>query len=55
MPNPCDVAYAYAGVVSSCFERITSDFERLTDQQWASLLYASPPAEVAWMQELVVR
>ena len=42
-------------MVSSYFERITSDFERLTDQQWATELGSAPPGDVSWMQDLVVR
>ncbi len=53
--DSCEGPRAYAGVVSSYFEHITTDFNRLTDQRWSSLLYSSPPADVAWMQELVVR
>ena len=53
--NPASSSAASPGVVSSYFELTTSDFGRLTDQRWSSLLYSSPPADVRWMQDLVVR
>ncbi|HJX51610.1 MAG TPA: DUF3160 domain-containing protein [Polyangia bacterium] len=46
---------AYAGVVSSYFEQITENFKRMTDQEWATQISAATPADVPWMQDLVVR
>jgi hypothetical protein len=53
--NSCEGPRAHAGVVSSSFEQVTSDFDHLTDQRCSSLLSSSPPADVGWMQDLVVR
>ncbi len=36
--DQCDGPRAYAGVVSSYFEHITNDFQRLDDQEWATML-----------------
>jgi hypothetical protein len=49
--GPC----AYAGVVSAYFEQITNNFKRMTDQEWSSQINAATPADVPWMQDLVVR
>lgn len=46
---------AYAGVVSAYFEQITDNFKRMTDQEWSSQISAATPADVPWMQDLVVR
>jgi hypothetical protein len=40
---------AYAGVVYSYHERVTTDFERLTDERWTQDVQASPPADVPWL------
>ncbi len=53
--DSCNGPRAYAGVVSSYFEQIAANFERKTDQQWSSELQTSTPADVSWMQDLVVR
>lgn len=53
--DTCTGPKAYAGLVSSYFEEITNDFERLDDPTWAQRLQASTPADVAWMSDLVVR
>ncbi len=53
--DSCQGPRAYAGVVSAYFEQITNDFKRMTDQEWSSQLQAATPADVPWMQDLVVR
>jgi hypothetical protein len=53
--NTCSGPRAYAGVVAAYHETTTSNFQRLTDQQWTSSIAATPPAEVPWMSDLVVR
>ena len=44
---------AYAGVVSAYHERITSDFQRMTDNEW--LPEVTSAADVAWMGEVIAR
>ena len=53
--DSCQGPRAYAGVVSAYFEQITDNFKRMTDQEWATQLSAAVPADVPWMQDLVVR
>jgi hypothetical protein len=52
-------AREFTGVVSSYYEVVTKDFERLTDQAWRGRLpfgpSASRPEDVAWMRDFVVR
>ncbi|MCC7534647.1 MAG: DUF3160 domain-containing protein, partial [Deltaproteobacteria bacterium] len=40
---------AYVGLVSSYHERVTEDFERMTDEQWAPIAEARPD-DVPWMR-----
>lgn len=49
----CEGPKAYVGVVSSYYETITENYERLTDPQWQGLVGAE--RDVPWMQDLVVR
>ncbi|MCC6624450.1 MAG: DUF3160 domain-containing protein [Deltaproteobacteria bacterium] len=51
----CNGPRAYAGLVSSYFEKVTEGFERLNDEEWATELQQGTPADVRWMQDLVVR
>lgn len=51
----CTGVNAYAGLVSSYFEHVTGDFDRLTDERWQQQLQQSRPADVPWMTDLVVR
>ena len=44
---------AYMGAVSSYYEVITDDFDRLTDERWASSV--SEAVEVDWMSDLIAR
>jgi hypothetical protein len=52
--DTCMGPRAYVGLVSSYYEKITKDFQRLDDMQWATELKTFP-ADVPWMQDLVVR
>ena len=45
---------AYVGLVSAYHEKVTTDFKRLTDPEWAEELKQSP-ADVPWMTDLVSR
>ena len=53
--NGCSGPRAYVGLVSSYFEKITENFERLDDEQWSSDISAKTPDDVPWMQPIVVR
>jgi hypothetical protein len=54
--DTCMGPRAYAGVVSSYHELLTKNYERLTDQEWIKRFSAeSIPADVPWMQDLVVK
>jgi hypothetical protein len=41
--------------VSAYHEKLTTDYQRLDDRQWATALQAGPAADVPWMKSLVVR
>lgn len=45
---------AYVGLVSSYYEKVTGNFQRLTDEQWAEQL-KQPQPDVPWMTDLVAR
>jgi hypothetical protein len=45
---------AYAGLVSSYFEQITGDFQRLDDPTWAATVQSMGPADVPWMKDLIL-
>jgi hypothetical protein len=49
----CSGPRAYVGLVSTYLERITENYDRLTDERWARMLYESRPPEVPWIADLV--
>jgi hypothetical protein len=51
----CAGPRAYAGVVSSYHERVTENLQRLTDQDWAREFGNNIPADVPWMNDLIVK
>ena len=51
--DTCAGPRAYVGVVSSYHEKVTKNFERLTDHEWSASIQATPPADVPWMTDLV--
>ena len=51
----CNGVRSYAGLVSSYFEKVTDNFDRLTDERWAEELQGAVPADVSWMQDVIVR
>ncbi|MCB9646955.1 MAG: DUF3160 domain-containing protein [Deltaproteobacteria bacterium] len=51
----CTGVNAYVGLVSSYFEQVTEGFDRLTDERWGAQIQTTRPADVSWMQDLVVR
>ncbi len=53
--NTCSGPRLYVGLASSYFERITEDFERLTDQPWAQEVMANAPEDPAWLQDVIRR
>ncbi|WP_437314735.1 DUF3160 domain-containing protein [Sorangium sp. So ce385] len=53
--DPCGTPRAYVGLASSYFEKITGNFERMTDEQWAGEIGGANPDDVAWMKDLVAR
>ena len=53
--NTCSGPRAYVGLASSYFERTTGDFERLTDQSWASEVMDSAPEDPPWLRDVIAR
>jgi hypothetical protein len=53
--DTCDGPRAYAGLVSAYHEKLTTNYERLTDQEWHDELNKGPADDVPWMKPLVVR
>jgi hypothetical protein len=53
--NTCSGPRAYVGLASSYFERITRDFERLTDQPWAAEVMESAPEDPPWLSDVIAR
>ncbi len=53
--NTCSGPRAYVGLASSYFERITADFERLTDPSWASEVMENAPEDPPWLRDVIVR
>ncbi|HEX5659471.1 MAG TPA: DUF3160 domain-containing protein [Polyangiales bacterium] len=52
--DTCNGPRAYAGLVYAYHEKITEDFERLTDDEWAAQIKSGPaPADVPWMADLL--
>jgi hypothetical protein len=50
----CTGPRAYVGLVSSYFERVTNNFKRMTDEEWAAEILKTTPDDVPWMSDLVV-
>jgi hypothetical protein len=49
--NTCQGPRAYAGLASSYYERVTENWERLTDQDWSMIVQGKAgdrPPEVSW-------
>lgn len=51
----CSGPRAYVGLVSSYFERITENFDRPTDAEWAVTVQTGTPQDPAFLGDLVVR
>jgi hypothetical protein len=51
--DSCTGPRAYVGMAYAYHERITVDFERLTDEEWTRSVEATPPEDVAWMNGIV--
>lgn len=50
----CDGPRAYAGLVSSYYERVEEDWNRLTDPDWALLLRTEELESPPWIQQHIV-
>jgi hypothetical protein len=46
--DTCVGPRAYVGLAYAYHEKITDDFERVTDEAWALELASTPPADVSW-------
>jgi hypothetical protein len=53
--NTCSGPRAYVGLASSYFERITDDFERQTDEPWATEVMNQAPEDPAWLRDVIAR
>ncbi|AUX25345.1 hypothetical protein SOCEGT47_058890 [Sorangium cellulosum] len=53
--DPCGTPRAFVGLASSYFEKITDNFERMTDQEWVGVLQEAMSSDVPWMKDLVSR
>ena len=53
--NGCTGPRAYAGLAFSYYEKVTEDFDRLTDERWATEVRAGSPLDVDWMRDLLGR
>ena len=53
--DTCTGPRAYAGLVFSYHEKVTENFQRLTDPEWKASLNTGSADDVPWMQDLVVR
>jgi hypothetical protein len=53
--DPCGTPRAFVGLASSYFEKVTENFERMNDEEWAKDLSTATPADVPWMVDLVSR
>jgi len=53
--DTCSGPRAYAGVASAYHEKLTTGYQRLNDEEWATEMSQTPPADVPWMKDLVVR
>jgi len=54
--NTCSGPRAYVGPVSSYYEEITQNFQRLDDATWEQhFTTGSQPADVPWMSNLIAR
>jgi len=51
--NTCTGPRAYAGLAFSYYEKITENFDRLTDERWATEVQRNP--DVPWMHDLFGR
>jgi hypothetical protein len=51
----CTGPRAYAGVASSYLEKVTTDFDRMTDERWAEEIQSVTPPDTPWLAPLVAR
>ncbi len=53
--RPVACAVSPRRALLSYYEHVTTNFERLSDPEWEAMLSNQPPAEVPWMNDLVVQ
>lgn len=53
--DTCSGPRAYAGPISSYFEKVTENWKRMDDKEWSAEIRTANPAPVSWMSDLVVR
>lgn len=53
--DSCEGPRLYLGLVSSHYELVTQGWDRLDDERFARLLNRSPPDDVPWLRDLIVR
>jgi hypothetical protein len=54
--DTCKGPRAYAGVVFAYHERVTENFQRLSDSDWAESVKAIPrPADVPWLSNVLAQ
>jgi len=53
--DSCTGPRAYAGLAFSYYEKVTEDFDRLTDERWAKEVNSPDNADVPWMRDLFGR
>lgn len=51
----CQGVRAYVGLGSSYFEKVTKDFHRLDDQEWAEQIKTCNAADPPWLTDLIAR
>jgi hypothetical protein len=49
--DTCTGPKAYAGLASTYYEKITQDYQRLSDSEWAQQVYST--ADVPWVQPIL--
>jgi hypothetical protein len=52
--DSCTGAQAYVGLTSSYYERVTEQYERVTDEQWSTILGSDAPDRPSWLPSAFV-
>ncbi|HVR61428.1 MAG TPA: DUF3160 domain-containing protein [Polyangia bacterium] len=51
--DTCTGPRAYAGLASAYHQKVTENYQRLNDQDWAAEINQAPPADVSWVSDLL--